>query len=623
MQTTRKIMPLFIVILYLMSSLVSQAQEVDFQYQFNGKIKWMKLTNTGTLLASTGEALVGIKPNSNEVTFKLDRLKKVKLENLEFVPDTPYVIVKPRGLFKHTVVIDIVKGKIIFDSKEEKWQNGVTSRYFIGPEMMFVVNGAHKEKGLGQYRQGVGLYDLKTGKLVQIFERKANNPMTGLPDIMGDDIIIPGVKSIIRYSISSGNEKWKAKVGNANTVITNEETQEIYAFKQKKTNSVVYKINANNGNSMWAKENKIKGVVSIIKFTDHGLAIVTNIVSSGKKGLVGGVANKIKGSGKSKVYLLDMNSGADLWEKSPKTKGIISHFYVEKDGILFGVATGGINKVSFNGNALWKKPHKTGAGIQILATVPAGLLCISSSDTDIIDMNTGDSVFGKKIKYKNSKTVVSTFDQARDRFLISCKDGVYAVDGNSGSYKLINDNIKFERKETANSIRVRSEGILLSSSQNLMMLDFDGKEKWKVYHRPPGKSVFSTIVLGALTLTSGALMVASSARAGYLKGSGVPSYNATVKSDEHNAEGLSKVADASFKEMTKRFKATKSTENAAFILTRINKEVGLVKVDKDTGKTIYEIILDDKKPEYEVDDYAGILYYKSKSNTISAYKLNK
>ena len=463
----------------------SQKTTPDYQYAFDGQVKWLLLHESGTLLASTGEALAGIRPNSSEVSFKIDRLKRVKEEHLEFVPNTPYLIVKPRGIFMHTVVVDVVKGAIVFDSKAEDWQNGVSSRHFISPEMMFVVNGMHKEEGMGQYTGGVGLYDLKTGKLVKIFERKASNPMVGEPDIMGDNIIIPGLKDVTCYSISSGAEKWATDIKNATNIIANEDTKEIYAFRTKGDNTVVYKINSDNGASLWPEGNKIKGVISTIEFADQGLAIVTNILGGGSK-----LASKLKGSGTSKVYLLDHNSGTDLWDKSPKTKGIIDHFYIEDDGIIFGVSDGGINKIAFDGTPRWKKPLKTGPGIQIMATVPTGLLYISETDADIIDMATGESVFGKAIKYKRSAAVASTYDKTRDRFLISCKDGVYEVDGNNGEYNLLTGDINFEGKEDPTGIEVRNSGILLTADQNLEMIDFQGGPIWEVYHRPPGKSAF-------------------------------------------------------------------------------------------------------------------------------------
>ena len=34
----------------------------------------------------------------------------------------------------------------------------------------------------------------------------------------------------------------------------------------------------------------------------------------------------------------------------------MQHFYIQNDGILFGIQQGGINKISFDGQALFKKP---------------------------------------------------------------------------------------------------------------------------------------------------------------------------------------------------------------------------------------------------------------------------
>lgn len=588
----------------------------DYQYSFDGQVKWMMLHESGTLIASTGEALVGIRPGSSEVSFSIDRLKRIKEEHLELVPNTPYLIIKPRGMFTHTSVVDVVKGEMVFDSKEEDWQNGVTSRHFIFPNL-FVVNGMHKEAGLGQYKQGVGLYDLTTGKLVKIFERKGTNAMVGRPDIMGDNIIIPGFKNIECYSISSGAVKWTSDIKNATSIVSNEETNEIYAFRTKGDNTVVYKINSDSGVSLWPEGNKIKGAISRVEFTKHGLAIVTNILSGGSK-----LASKLKGSGTSKIYLLDLNTGADLWDKSPKTKGIVNHFYIEDDGILFGVSDGGINKIAFDGTARWKKPLKTGPGIQIMATVPKGLLYISQTDADIIDMATGESVFGKTIKYKRSDAVASAYDSKRDRFLLTCKDGVYEIDGNNGEYGLLASDIKFEGKEVPTELDIRENGILLTSSQNVMMLDFQGEDLWHVYHRAPGKSAFGAIMMGALTAASMTMGSAHAARAGMMKGAGVPSYHSAVQREEDAADAYAQIADASFQEMMKRFKATKATENASFILTKIDGGVGLVKVDKDSGETLNEILIKDKDPMYEVDDIEGVLYFKSSGNTISAYNLN-
>jgi hypothetical protein len=169
---------------------------------------------------------------------------------------------------------------------------------------------------------------------------------------------------------------------------------------------------------------------------------------------------------------------------------------------------------------------------------------------------------------------------------------------------------------------MREHGILATSDQNLMLLDFQGDEEWHTYHRAPGKSAAGAILMGAITLASATVAVSESATAGAMKGAGVPSYNSTVQQHETNAENAGAIADASFTEMVKRFKATKATENASFILTKVDEGISLVKADKDSGDTLETILIRDKDPMYEVDDIEGVLYFKAQGNTINAYNLN-
>ena len=140
--------------------------------------------------------------------------------------------------------------------------------------MMFVVNGMHKDEGVNKYTQGVGLYDLKTAMLVNIFERKVSNLMVGVPDVKGNTIIIPGTKNVIAYDIDTGNEKWTAGVKNATRISSSDDSNEIYAFRTKGGNTVVYKIDGSSGSLQWAEGNKLKGNLARFEFTSAGLAVV-------------------------------------------------------------------------------------------------------------------------------------------------------------------------------------------------------------------------------------------------------------------------------------------------------------------------------------------------------------
>ena len=117
----------------------------------------------------------------------------------------------------------------------------------------------------------------------------------------------------------------------------------------------VNKISAS-GTEMWSDGKKLKGKVSNFQITPKGLAVVSDVADSGKKGLAKLAASKAQ----SNISFLSASNGEDLWEKAPKTKGYVQHFYIMDDGILFGIQEGGINKISFEGNVLFKKPLKTG-----------------------------------------------------------------------------------------------------------------------------------------------------------------------------------------------------------------------------------------------------------------------
>jgi len=163
---------------------------------------------------------------------------------------------------------------------------------------------------------------------------------------------------------------------------------------------------------------------------------------------------------------------------------------------------------------------------------------------------------------------------------------------------------------------------LLTSDQNVMMLNFDGSKKFHEYHRSPGKSAFGAIISGAMAVTSMAVATSAAYEAGMNKNT-IGQYNARGQNAKNIQDNFTQIASASFAEMNKRFKATAATENAQFILTKLDDGVGLVKVHKDSGKKEKEIVLKDKKPEYVVDEIAGVLYYRANDKSIYGYDLMK
>src|SRR5690606_7814100 len=162
---------------------------------------------------------------------------------------------------------------------------------------------------------------------------------------------------------------------------------------------------------------------------------------------------------------------------------------------------GGINKISFEGQTLFKKPLKTGENILTMAQTPQGLIYITGEDTNIINLETGEQVWSKPLKYKRADAVSSTFDKNKSRYLISTDETLYAVDANSGEVTTLAES-KFEEKESPSHVEVRGDKILLTSDQNMMMYDIDGKQQWHEYYRSPGKSAFGAILAGVTAVAA-------------------------------------------------------------------------------------------------------------------------
>ena len=597
-------------------SVNAQKSDPNFVYDLGGSIEKMTVTDSGVLLITHGKGLAGIKPGEKELVFNFDDYGKVKEEEINIIPNTPYVMVGQlgfAGISAKQSVIDVVTGTRVFDTKANGWK-AAQQPTLLMPQNKLIVSGQRTAKE--KFAQAIGIYDMGTGKEEKLFMPKKYDAMVGAPAIINGGLIIPGGRGVYRIDLNTGDETWTADLKGVDFVKAAEDGKSIYAFVNKGNNHEVNKINPD-GTLAWKDGQKLKGKVSRFEITAKGLAIVSDVADSGKSGLAKLAASKAQ----SNISFLSASTGEDLWDKAPKTKGYVQHFYVMDDGILFGMQEGGINKISFEGETLFKKPLKTGENIHTMALTKNGVIYITDEDANIIDLKTGESIWNKPIKYKRAKAVTSTYDAVHKRYLISTGEEMIAIDENNGDISTL-ASYEFEEKEDPTHLEVRDGGLLLSSDQNIMLLNFDGSKIFQEYYKSPGKSMFAKIALGALAVASVAMASASAYQAGANKNT-IGQYNDYGADMDRKSKMFSEVGTVAFNEMSKRFKASSATKDAQFILSKLDDGVGLVKISKDTGKPAKEIILNDKKPEYEVDEWGGYLYYKANGSTINAYDLNK
>ncbi|WP_203294151.1 outer membrane protein assembly factor BamB family protein [Luteirhabdus pelagi] len=607
---------------FLLSTTVfgQKAEQPDFRYDVGAKINEMTLTEGGTMVVATNDGLVGIKPGSNELLFNFIDYGRVKPEELFYVPQAPYVIVGQTGFANMSTkkaVIDYISGKKLFSTEDNGWKQVMTCDVIM-PQNKLVVSGQRRADE--KYASQVAVYDLTTGGEDYRFNlvdpgkvTMRNYLVSGRPLLMKDKLLIPTSQGIIAKS-KTGETLWDNDLKNIDWMVANEDESDIYAFETNDTNAwtKIYKVSPQ-GTEVWSDDAKVKGVVTNFEILPQGLAVVSNTYNQGK-----GI---LAGASESKIAMLSATNGEDLWDKAPKTKGYVQHFYIMEDGILFGIQEGGINKISYDGKTLFKKPLKTGENILTMAETPQGLIYITSEDANIVNLTNGEQVWKKPLKYKRADAISSTYDSKNSRYLISADDELFAVDANSGEVSTLAES-KFEGKEDPSHVEVRNDGILLTSDQNMMFLDWDGNSKWHEYYRAPGKSAFGAILSGVMAVATAATAMAAYNAANQNRNK-LGAYTDRGERYADLGDGMAMASGASVAEMLRRFKATAATADAQFVLTKLDDGVGLVKLNKDSGAMEKEIILKDKKPEYQVDEIAGVLYYKADNNSIFAYDLTK
>ena len=370
-----------------------------YSYNLDAKINFMKLTDAGVLLVAHNDGFAGIKPDVDKLVFNFKDYGSVKQEELEFIQATPYVVISQGGFAKLSskkTVFDYVAGKQIFETKANGWKDAFSTQVFM-PQNKLVVSGIRTSKE--QYAAGVGIYDMATGKeekIVYLSEpgkvMMGSIAVTGSIYMKNNKIYIPTSKELICHDISTNTRVWTAKVDDLSWLTSDESGNEIYGFEVTNGGDTkIHKISSS-GQILWKDSQKVKGTISRFEILPQGIAVVSDVADKG--------GSVFAARAESKIAMFSAKDGQDLWDKAPKTKGYVQHFYVMDDGILFGIQSGGINKISFAGETLFKKPLKTGENIHTMALTPKGMIYITDSDANIIDLKTGESIWNKPIKYK-------------------------------------------------------------------------------------------------------------------------------------------------------------------------------------------------------------------------------
>ncbi|MCP4706369.1 MAG: PQQ-like beta-propeller repeat protein [candidate division Zixibacteria bacterium] len=532
---------LFTLLFVAISANITIGSTPEWNVEFGKKVNWMQLTPTGHLIVSTDEGLAAVDPESGDIMWRDENLKKLKQEMFDLIPFTQFAVInKSKGILgsqNRMIVFDYVEGV-------EKWNSdkldiiSSLGQFIVPSQNALLVHGRNK-KGKDWPR----LVNLETGDLIwenPDFFKKRKPTMFKLRGakvaLMGnqeplydsDETMITCMngKAIRKWNLKTGEMIWETELKELRkaapapnygytSILHDKDAGIIYVPAVKS----LYAIKTSDGSKVWGdKPAKLNGMAYQLRFVDDGILVKGGPNSAGK-------------DGKPFVMLLDKASGENKWKK-PFTKLKGSTGFMVKEN--------------------------------------------------------------KAYMYSNKKVIV-----------LNIADG---------SFEEFTDKIKFKGKETPSTMRLTEKGFLLKSTQNLMMIGHDGSMVYHTYHKPLGGSLLGKIATTAVitAINVGSAMDAS-ARA-----------NAAAQRSASGRGSASYSLITSNPYLSKRFTATKSTADYSYILTKVetgdDKGSGIVKVNTLTGDTDGSIVLDDKKPVYEVDNIESKLFYVKDKKQILCFK---
>ena len=140
-------------------------------------------------------------------------------------------------------------------------------------------------------------------------------------------------------------------------------------------------------------------------------------------------------------------------------------------------------------------------------------------------------------------------------------------------------------------------------SQNLQTQAQD----WSIEFAPPGMNSFALIAMGAVTATM-AVASAGGART-----------SSSYSTSQAYADSALNITSAFQNSVAKRYAAAEKARSVAFFLTKEDEGMVLLGINLGDGNEVGRIPMDEKEPQFMVDDIGNRVYYFRNKTELLAY----
>lgn len=550
--------------------------------------KWHQLTALGSLLVGTDGALICLAPEDGHVVWKRDDIKKSNRNMAREIPGTPLLVCPTfDGMMNSKVtfmVLDYQSGKTLWSAPQRLAQ-------FLGtlavPEknLAILVINTMDQKDNGVYFVA---YDLTTGaeKWSSKFTKPGGIPLH-LADNSGRFIptmdlsgyhepVVDGNELYVGYlgvhcvDLETGAVKWGVAFPPGNKGL-----KKTYAPLRIDGDRIygggggsVYAINRRSGELIW-KSDRISDYAGLFKARDN--AIVSQIE------LVGGKLFARYGGNFSDGKTAMLRDPLGIVALDPADGKSVYHFDQAKEGI-------------------------TNLGV-----LPESATVVFADGAHVIGIDAAPATpvetFRVPIEFKRKMGVGGV-----------AKIGLGALGGVTGLAKGVMSANK-GLLDVPVALNLSAGRVVVQGKQHLLSFDPQTHTAtWSLFYAAPSEAL-GNIAMFAVTAAAAVYGNAQVAAGG---GYGSSSYGSGVSTIHSNLDRYNSYTEKA----SARAGSSKSSQAYTYIITKLEKEIGVVGVNLATGETDRELPLKEKEPEYTVDEPMNRVFHFKGKDTVVAYQFN-
>ncbi len=551
-----------------------------------GEAKWHALTGLGTLLVGTGEAITAFDPESGQLLWTRNEFKKTSPHNARELPGTPFLICNTSeglGGMKTTLFqIDYLTGKTIWQTPELQAQYLGTIPVVEKDMVLFVLSTYGNDgKEAGIYVKAFDLegkekWATKLAKSGGIPLHVADNSgrfiptmdLSGYHDPLVDkDEIFLGYLGVHCMDLTTGALKWGVEFPAGAQGL-----KKTYAPLRIDGDRIygggggsVYAIDRKTGQQIW-KSDRISDYAGLFKARDNAIVAQLEVVN-------GKIFSRYGGN---------FSDGKTVMLREPL-------------GIVVLDPADGKSLYQFD---------KAKEGITNMVVVPESKLVVFADGANVygIDTAAGAPVeaFKLPIEFKRKMGMGGV-----------AKIGLGALGGVTGIVKATVSANK-ALLDVPVAVNLVNGKVVVQGKQHLLGFDPVTKtSNWSLFYGAPSDALGNAAMF-AVTAAA-ALYGNGQAAAG---GFGSSGYNSGVSTIHSNLDRYNQYTEKA----AKRAGGSKSAQGYTYIVTKLEKDIGVVGVNLANGETDRELALKEKEPDYRVDEAMNRVFHFKGKDTVVVYQ---